>query len=238
VARDQAADVGQHARAAGGQVTQTAADQAKQVAAETGRQARDLLGEAQGHATSQASAQQQRAAQQLHSVADELGQMASNSDQSGVATEFAHQAANRVHGAASWLEQREPADLLDEVRSFARRRPGAFLIGAAVAGLAAGRLTRGLKDRGNNHQPSSGRDYGRGTVPGVPAASSAYPTETYPAVPGYATGTEPVDPAAPAYPAEPGYGVGTAGYPADPAYPADPVISREPGTTPGYEGPR
>ena len=242
VARDQAADVGQHARAAGGQVTQTAADQAKQVAAETGRQARDLLGEAQGHATSQASAQQQRAAQQLHSVADELGQMASNSEQSGVATEFAHQAANRVHGAASWLEQREPADLLDEVRNFARRRPGAFLIGAAVAGLVAGRLTRGLKDRGNgsNNQPSSGRGYGR-TVSGVPAASSvdpAYATETYPAAPGYATGTEPVDPAAPAYPAEPGYGVGTAGYPTDPALPADPVISREPRTTPGYEGPR
>ena len=241
VAREQASDVGQHARAAGGQVAQTATDQARQVAAETGRQARDLLGEAQGHATDQASGQQQRAAQQLHSVADELGQMASSSDQSGVATEFAHQAAGRVHGAASWLEQREPADLLNEVRSFARRRPGAFLIGAAVAGLAAGRLTRGLKDRGSSGQPSSGPDYGRGTVPGVPAASPvdpAYPTETYPAAPGYATGTEPVDPTAPAYPAEPGYGVGTAGYPVDPAYPADPVISREPGTTPGYEGPR
>ncbi|HEY2239702.1 MAG TPA: hypothetical protein VGI21_12975 [Streptosporangiaceae bacterium] len=243
VAREQASDVGQHARAAGGQVAQTATDQAKQVAAETGRQARDLLGEAQGHATDQASTQQQRAAQQLHSVADELDQMASNSGQSGVATEFARQAANRAHGAASWLEQRQPADLLDEVRSFARRRPGAFLIGAAVAGLAAGRLTRGLKDRGSNDQPSSGSgpDYGRGTVPGVPAATSVdpvYPTDTYPAAPGYATGTEPVDPTAPAYPAEPEYGVGAPGYPVDPAYPADPVISREPGTTPGYEGPR
>lgn len=242
VARDEAAGVGQHARAAGGQVAQTATDQARQVVAETGRQARDLLGEAQGHARDQASTQQQRAAQQLHSVADEVGQMAGQGGQSGVATEFARQAADRLHGAASWIEQREPADLLDEVRHFARRRPGAFLIGAAVAGLAAGRLTRGLKDRGTG-QP----DHGPGTVPGVPAASTvdpagvpgtAYPTETYPAGPGYPAGTEPIDPAAPAYPAEPGYAAGTAPGGDVPAYPADPVYPAEPGTAPGYEGSR
>ena len=157
VARDEAAGVGQHAREAGGQVAQTATDQARQVAAETGRQARDLLGEAQGQARDQAAVQQQRAARQLHTVADELGQMASNGGQSGVATEFARQAAGRVHGAASWLEEREPADLLDEVRHFARRRPGVFLIGAALAGLAAGRLTRGLKDQGNGQQDKIGR---------------------------------------------------------------------------------
>ena len=257
VARDEAAGVGQHAREAGGQVAQTATDQARQVAAETGRQARDLLGEAQGQALDQASAQQQKAAQQLHSVADEVGQMAANSGQSGVASEFARQAADRMHGAASWLEQRQPGDLLDEVRNFARRRPGAFLIGAAVAGLAAGRLTRGLKDRGNG-EDETGPYSGGGTVPGVPAASTvdpaglpgtAYPTETYPATPGYAPGTEPIDPTAPAYPAEPGYGPGTTGsgtapYPADPVYQADPVVPAEPaypyepGQAPGFEGPR
>ena len=183
--------------------------------------------------------------------------MAANGGQSGVATEFARQAADRMHGAASWLEQREPGDLLDEVRNFARRRPGAFLIGAAVAGLAAGRLTRGLKDRGNG-EDETGPYSGGGTVPGVPAASTvdraglpgtAYPTETYPAAPGYAPGTEAIDPAAPAYPAEPGYGPGTTGsstapYPADPVYQADPVVPTEPvspsgpGTAPGFEGPR
>jgi hypothetical protein len=228
VAREEAAGVGQHAREAGGQVAQTATDQARQVVAETGQQARDLLGEAQGQARDQASVQQQKAAQQLHSVADELGQMADNSGQSGLAAELARQAADRAHGAASWLEQREPADLLDEVRNFARRRPGAFLIGAAVAGLAAGRLTRGLKDRSSGQQ-DSGPGSGRGNAPGYPAGStdpavapgSAYPTETYPATPGYLAETYP---AAPAYTAEPGYPVGTEPVdPAAPAYPADPV---------------
>jgi hypothetical protein len=253
MARDEAAGVGQHAREAGGQVAQTATDQARQVAAETGRQARDLLGEAQGQALDQASTQQQKAAQQLHSVADEVGQMAENGGQSGVATEFARQAADRMHGAASWLEQREPGDLLDEVRNFARRRPGAFLIGAAVAGLAAGRLTRGLKDRGNG-QDETAPYSGRSTVPSVPVASpvdpagapgTVYPTETYPAAQGYAPGTEPIDPTAPAYPSEPGYEAGsTTGSGADPIYQADPVVPAEPaypsepGTAPGFEGPR
>jgi hypothetical protein len=250
VARDEAAGVGQHAREAGGQVAQTAADQAREVAAETGRQARDLFGEAQGHAQSQASAQQQRAAQQLHSVADEVGQMASNGGQSGVATEFARQAADRMHGAASWLEQREPGDLLDGVRNFARRRPGTFLIGAAVAGLAAGRLTRGLKDRNSDGQQGSQSGPGRGPVSGVPATSqvgsgAAYPASVepgYPAAPAYPTGTEPVDPATPAYPAEPGYPAGGVVSEDTVAYPADPVFESGSGTTsypsePGYEGP-
>jgi hypothetical protein len=258
VARDEAAGVGQHAREAGGQVAQTAGEQARQVAAETGRQARDLFGEAQGQARDQASAQQQRAAQQLRSVADEVGQMASNGGQSGIATEFARQAADRMHGAASWLEQREPGDLLDEVRAFARRRPGTFLIGAAVAGLAAGRLTRGLKDQNSDGQQGSQPGPGRGTVSGVPAppqvgSGAAYPASVepgypaaaepgYPAAPAYPAVTEPAGPTTPAYPAEPGYPAGGVAGDDTVAYPADPVYETGPGTTaypsePGYEGP-
>jgi hypothetical protein len=256
VARDEAAGVGQHAREAGGQVAQTATDQARQVVAETGQQARDLLGEAQGQARDQASVQQQKAAQQLHSVADELGQMAANGGQSGLATEFARQAADRAHGVASWLEQREPADLLDEVRNFARRRPGTFLIGAAVAGLAAGRLTRGLKDQGNGQQ-DNGPASGRGTTPGLSAGSTvdpaegpgtfyptetnpatpAYPTETYPAAPGYPAGTEPIEPAAPAYPADPIY-QSVPVTPPEGLYPPEPVYPPEPDAAPRFDGPR
>ena len=146
VARDQAATVGRSAGEAGGHVAQTAADQAREVVSETARQARDLLDEAGGHARDQASIQQQKAASQLRSVADELWEMTAKGGQSGVATEVAQQAAERIHGMASWLEQREPADVLQAVRDFARRRPGMFLAGAVAAGLAAGRLTRGMTD--------------------------------------------------------------------------------------------
>jgi hypothetical protein len=159
VARDQAAAVGQSASEAGSRVTQTAADQAREVASETARQARDLLGEAGGQVRDQTSVQQQKAASQLHSVADELHEMVAKGGQSGLAAEVAQQAADRLHGAASWLEQREPGDILQAVRDFARRRPGMFLAGAVAAGLAAGRLTRGVTDasRSGDQQPGTRR---------------------------------------------------------------------------------
>jgi hypothetical protein len=144
VARDAAADVGNSAREAGSHVAQNATDQARQVIAETGRQARDLLGEAKGQVREQASTQQHQAARQLRAVADELSEMAAKGGQSGLATQVAQEAAERVRGVASWLDQREPGDLLDGVREFARRHPGTFLVGAAAAGMVAGRLTRGL----------------------------------------------------------------------------------------------
>jgi hypothetical protein len=52
------------------------------------------------------------------------------------------QAARHSGNAAQWLESREPGDLLDEVKGFARRRPGAFLGIALGAGLLVGRVTR------------------------------------------------------------------------------------------------
>jgi hypothetical protein len=180
VVRDEAAEIGQHAREAGGRVTQATADQARHVGGETSKHARDLLSEAQEQARNQASAQQQKAAQQLHSVADELGQMAVTGGQSGMATKFAHQASGRLHGAASWLEQREPADLLQAAGNFASRRPGAFLIGAAAAGLVAGRMTRGLSVQ-SNHQPSTEPEVlggaGPDSVADSPAPASSLPRQ-------------------------------------------------------------
>jgi hypothetical protein len=65
-----------------------------------------------------------------------------------------HQATGRVEELADWLKNREPADLLGEVRSFARRKPGTFLLGALAAGVVAGRLARGAKDAQSSPTPS------------------------------------------------------------------------------------
>ena len=178
VAREQAANVGQSVSDAGSHVTQTATDQARQVAAETARQARDLMGEATGQVRDQASAQQQRAASQLHSVADELHEMVAKGGQSGLATEVAQQAAERLHGAASWLERREPADLLASVRDFARRRPGTFLAGAAIAGLAAGRLTRGMTAAARSGDQPGQPEGTRGELPSGGTPDLAEPAWT------------------------------------------------------------
>jgi hypothetical protein len=144
VAKDQAAQVADTAKQAGTQVAGTVKEQAGQVTAEAGQQAKQLLAQAQTEVTEQAAATQQRVAEGLHALADELTGMARNSDQDGPATDLARQAADKAHQAAGWLADRDPGSLLDEVRSFARRKPGTYLAIALGAGVLAGRLTRGL----------------------------------------------------------------------------------------------
>lgn len=145
--RDQARQVGSEATNAGGAVAQTAKEQGQEVVGEATRQARNLYGEARTQLTAQTSQQQQRAASGLRSLADEVRTMAQHGG-SGPVTELAHQAADRVHGVAGWLEQREPGDLLHEVKEYARRNPGTFLVGAALLGVVAGRLTRNVAAAG------------------------------------------------------------------------------------------
>jgi hypothetical protein len=143
--KDQASDLANSGVQAGKHVGDVAREQASGVAAEAGRQGRDLLQQAQGQLHEQAAGGQQRIAKKLLSLSDELRSMAENSDQ-GVAVDLAQQAASRVRNAGHWLEEREPGQVVNEVQSFARRRPAVFLVLAAGAGLVAGRLTRGLKD--------------------------------------------------------------------------------------------
>jgi HAMP domain-containing protein len=146
VAKQEVADVGRTTADAGRHVAGTAAEQAGQVAQEAKRQARDLVGEVRGQAMDQARTGQQNAADSIRNLAGELREMADNGEKHGTAAELAAQAADRLGGVADWIGAREPGDLVDEVRRFARRRPGVFLLGAAFAGILAGRLTRGTVD--------------------------------------------------------------------------------------------
>jgi hypothetical protein len=182
VARDQAAQVGRRTSEAGQRVAGTAADQAGQVAQEARRQARDLLGEARGQATEQARNGQQKATEGLRTLASELHQMAEHGDQHGPASDLAQQAADKIGDVAEWLSRREPGELLDELRAMARRRPGAFLLGAAVAGVLAGRLTRGAVDANRDTTPTRPRP-----TTAEPVTAPLLPLDGPP--PGYPAGT-------------------------------------------------
>lgn len=176
--KDKASDTAQAGKQAAGEVAQTATDQAKEVAGEAKKQVRDLAGEARNQLRSHAGDQHRNAVTNLRSLGDELRSMAGSSEQGGVATDLVSQAADRTHGVADWLDGREPEDLLDELRQFARRRPGAFLIGALAAGIVAGRLTRGAvaahsdededEDEGAHRAESSGALYGAASSPAAP----------------------------------------------------------------------
>jgi uncharacterized phage infection (PIP) family protein YhgE len=186
VAVDEARNVGQTAAQAGSQVASTAADQAKQVAQETQRQAKDLLDQGRTQVKDQVVSQQQKAGQSLSSLAQELRSLADGSSEGapGPARDLLQQASSSVENFASMLQNREPAELLDEVRAFARRKPGLFLLGAAAAGVLAGRLTSGVRAAHTSSSPS-----GTGSA-GYGAATTNY-VDPAPAYSDYtATGTD------------------------------------------------
>ena len=142
--KGEASQVASQATGAAKDVAQTAKVEASNVAAEVKTNARDLLHQAKSDLTSQAGTQQQKVAEGIRSISSELRSMADASDQPGVASDLVRQAADRSQSVASWLDGRDPGSLLTEVKSFARQRPGTFLLLAAGAGILAGRLSRGL----------------------------------------------------------------------------------------------
>ena len=179
-AKDEAGNVGQSAKQATGQVASTAAEQAKNVAGETKRQAKDLVGQASSQVTEQAGAQKEKAVGGLRSLADELRSMAEgNGAQSGMVGDLARQASDKAQEFAGWLDQRDPGSLVEEIRQLARRKPGSFLIGAALAGVAAGRLTRGAIAAGGSADasPASGAGYAPTPI-GDEASTAVYSSTT------------------------------------------------------------
>ncbi len=187
-AKEQAAGLAQDAAGSAQHVAETAKTEAAGVASEVTANARDLFDQARSDLTNQAGVQQQKVAEGLRSVAGELHSMADNSDQPGVASDLVRQAAERSSSVASWLDNRNPGSLVDEVKSFARQRPVAFLAIAAGAGFLAGRLNKGLSAGLPESQSTPGprNTAGSGTMT---TPETIYPPEP-PVQPTYAgTGT-------------------------------------------------
>ncbi|MFI7603727.1 hypothetical protein ACIBTV_01220 [Micromonospora sp. NPDC049366] len=160
-ARQQASRVGHQTAQAGSQVGHAVAEQSRHVAEEARHQAQHLTTEAGSQLRDQARSQKHRAAEGLRGIGRELGDMAGGSDDSGLAGEAVRRASDAVQRAAGWLDEREPADLLHDVRGYARKHPGTFLAGAAVAGLLVGRLTRNMASNGNGNGKHAGAQAGQ-----------------------------------------------------------------------------
>nr|WP_240720213.1 hypothetical protein [Pseudarthrobacter sp. NamB4] len=167
-AKEEASGIAGQAAGGAQNVVQTAKLEVGNVASEAKSSATDLLRQAKSGLSSQASSQQQRAADGVRTFSSQLHTMADAPEQQGVASALIRQAAERASAAASWIEGKDPATLLGDVRSFARRSPGTFLLLAAGAGLLAGRLVRGL-------QPEAPA---RGDTAAVPPEQAQRPTAT------------------------------------------------------------
>jgi hypothetical protein len=220
VAKGEAASVKDTAVDAGKNVAATAKGEAANVAQEAKQQAKSLLGTVTSEVRDQGRNQQQRIATGVHSLAKELGGMAAASDESGPLTDLAQQGARKVGEIGHWLENKEPSDVLDEVKRFARRRPVLFLGLCGLAGVVVGRLARGAVAANTSlDSPDSGNGNRELTASSYPSnyESTGY-TSTYPT----------------SYPA-----AGTTGYAAD--YPAGGATTGAPYATDvstTYEGTR
>jgi hypothetical protein len=154
-AKDQASGVAHSAAESGQHLAHEAKGEAKEVGREAGRQAKQLLDQGRDQLTTEASSQQHKLAGSIRTFGQELGSMAESSSEPGMATDLARQAAERIDEVANFFDNREPGELLGEVKRFAQNRPGTFLALAAGAGLLAGRLTRGIKEVGNDEAEAS-----------------------------------------------------------------------------------
>jgi hypothetical protein len=164
VAREEVGNVANTAADHGGQVAQTARKQGSRVASEATQQLRDLTDQARAQVAEQAGSQQQRAADGLRRLGDELESM-SESSAGGTAQQLVRGASEQLGRVAEWLDGGDPEGLLDDVRGFARRHPGKFLLVAGAAGVVAGRATR------------SGVEVARSDDEDAPTAESAEPTQ-------------------------------------------------------------
>lgn len=202
-----AADEGKH-------VAGVAAEEAQNVAGEAKQQVRGLLDDAMSQADEQSRTQRDRLVSTLQTFSDDLEEMASAGGRSGLATDAARQVADRARGLSSHLDGRDPSRLLDDVRHFARNRPGVFLFGALAGGVVAGRLARGAK------QAKDSAPTGYGTAPVAPSAPAMTPPPSWtpssaPAAPTYDDQELATPPAFdPLYPDNGGTGTGTRTSPA------------------------
>jgi hypothetical protein len=131
-AGEQTGEVAGTVKAEAASVVQTAKDQGRNVAHEAREQAR-----------TQANAQTERLAGALRNVGQQVEALAEGrADEAGPARDYARQAATTVQAWAGKVESRGFQGLTHDLEQIARRRPGAFLAGAAAAGFLIGRFLR------------------------------------------------------------------------------------------------
>jgi hypothetical protein len=144
--QDQGAIAAESVQRGGQQVVGEAKAQVAKLNEEAQRQVHAVLGQAQQELGERASEQTDKAASSLRDMADELQALAEGrTEDAARLTEYLKQASDRALEYADRLETRGFGGIVEDLSSFARRRPGLFLLGAIAAGFATGRFVRGAQ---------------------------------------------------------------------------------------------
>jgi hypothetical protein len=141
-AKQEASATAGQARQGASEVVGTAAEQVRAVTGEARAQAGAMAGDLRSRVAEEAESQARRGAQVMREWADDLSGLAKSADKDSPAKSLVAQAADRGHRAADYLDSRGVGGVAGDLQDFARRRPGAFLGGAVLAGFAVGRLAK------------------------------------------------------------------------------------------------
>lgn len=171
-------------------VASEATAQVKDVAQQAKSQLTDLVGQSKEELRSQAQAKSEQAASGLRRLSEQITALSNGRPaEAGALPTYLDDARRRVVGVAETLEQRGPQGLLEDISSYARRKPGTFLVIAGAAGFAIGRIVRGASGSqepghtGTGSYPGSGehngrQSMGRGAAGELPPATGTWPEPT------------------------------------------------------------
>jgi len=189
-ATDQARDVASSAAQRGGDLAQTAREETRELAQDVRERTGEVAGELadQGRHVAEETREQIEAkaaagTQQLARAFRDLGQQTQAlaegrpEDAPGL-IDYVARAADGFYGAADRLsnlsgeiDQEGMGSVLDDLQTFARRRPGAFLLGAAAVGFGIGRVVKAEKQRRSEDDEVYGQ--GNGATSTRPRATAA-----------------------------------------------------------------
>jgi hypothetical protein len=164
-AKEQASAAAGQARQAAGEVAGTGAEQAKAVAGEARQQAGSAIHDLRQRVMEEGQGQADRLAGTVRQWSDDLAGLAQNAPGDSPARSLAAQAADQGHRAADYLDKNGVEGLVGDLQDFARRRPGAFLGGAVLAGLAVGRLAKAGKAAQSTGGGRQGSGHGENALP-------------------------------------------------------------------------
>jgi len=154
---NQATEVATTAADQGKQVASTAAQETKQVAGQAmeqahavagvaREQAQTLLDQARTDVRAQADSQTERLAEGLRGLAGQVQALLDGrTEEAGQLPDLARQATQQLESFAGRIGDRGVDGVVQDVTTFARRKPGLFLAGAAALGFVGGRLLRGAQ---------------------------------------------------------------------------------------------
>jgi hypothetical protein len=135
-----------------------------------------LVDRARSTARTQMESQGERLSGGLQTMASQIQALASGrTDEAGPAADYARQAGDMVSQWADRLQSGGLDGLLSDMKTFARRRPMAFLAGAALAGFAVGRLGAAARAAGSESHDEGALDLRQQSFSALPGAPSSAP---------------------------------------------------------------